>query len=107
MELKKMNINPTSAFGFYKLNSAKTAKPSAARAKEGKANQDTISISPDASLQRELDEAVKLTAREMQGVDAGRLNGIREAVENGSYYVPTDKLADAILEHAFGYAPGM
>lgn len=99
-----MKINP-SAFEQYK-NYAKAVKndessskgASAAKAAVQSGKTDTVSFSEEAAAHAEASRLSASIAAEVQaGAGAEKLGELRAAVQAGTYYVPSEKIADAIL----------
>lgn len=61
-------------------------------------NTDKITISGEAAAKAELGRLASTVAAEVEGaVSAERLGELRAAVQDGSYYVSSEDLADAML----------
>ncbi|MEG0541945.1 MAG: flagellar biosynthesis anti-sigma factor FlgM [Angelakisella sp.] len=61
-------------------------------------NLDRVSISSEAAQRSEFDRMVHSAAAEVEaGTPASRLGELKQAVQSGQYHVPTEKLAEAIL----------
>ncbi|MCI8622803.1 MAG: flagellar biosynthesis anti-sigma factor FlgM [Provencibacterium sp.] len=61
---------------------------------------DVISISPQGNLQREIgrvSKSVMAGIRQTDAEDSARIDDLRAQIENHTYHVPTDLLANAIL----------
>lgn len=102
-----MNINPAAAYGLYKANSVKSVEAESAPVKVEAApkneNTDTISISTEATQRLEAGRIARSIASQLEPPsDPAKIQAIREAVEDGTYFVPTDKLASAILSRWAG-----
>lgn len=99
-----MNVNPLSSYNAYAASVRKTgrsAMPAKGPAAESKG--DTIAIDVEAVSQKEISRISKGVAQEVRRpTDPARLESIRQAVADNSYYVESDKLAEAILSRAAG-----
>lgn len=63
------------------------------------ANTDKVTISGDAARRAEVSRAASGIAAEVDaGVGAERIEALRTSVQNGSYHVAAEDIADAILE---------
>lgn len=63
------------------------------------ANTDKVTISGDAARRAEVSRAASGIAAEVDaGVGAERIEALRASVQNGSYHVAAEDIADAILE---------
>ena len=101
-----MIIKPSSAYEVYKNNvsSVKNGASSASKA-DGKArvagapaNTDKVTISSDASALAEVGRLASSISAEVSNLgNSERLAELGEQVRNGTYYVGTGILADAIL----------
>lgn len=101
-----MNINPASVYSAYKAGGVKAAEATAASARveatpKGTAantNTDTVSLSSKAAQRLEAKQIASSIANQIEPPsDPARVEEIRKAVENNTYFVPTDRLATAIL----------
>lgn len=98
-----MNINPAAMRNIYKANSisensAGLKGEAAAAGVSGLEKQDTVSISSEALNQQEIRKMVGGIMGDIKKLDSqSRLEKIRSAIENHTYFVSTGDLADAIL----------
>lgn len=101
-----MKINTYNGFERYQsvLQSAKGAEVQAEAAKEkngvkSSVRADTVSFSGGAVAKSELSRLTSVLAAEADGA-AGieRLDALHSAVQDGSYYVPSGEIADAIFD---------
>lgn len=59
---------------------------------------DSISISSEAAQKSEFDKLLHNNAAEADAaMSPERLSSLRQAVESGEYHIPTEKLAEAVL----------
>lgn len=99
-----MKVNPAIMHNLYKVGGVKTGTviperlEPASTEKIAAEKQDTITISTKGSFQRVLEKNLKqvMGTMEQPGYEA-RVQEIRAAVEDQSYYVPSEMLADSIL----------
>lgn len=96
----KMNIRPTNIGGIaraYQKNVNSTA-PKSGQAKHA-SKQDVVEISREALEISEFGGVVRSTAAEVaREVPAETIQKLREAIESGTYSVPGEMIARAILE---------
>jgi anti-sigma28 factor (negative regulator of flagellin synthesis) len=105
LEEVQMKVNPSAGYEQYKtyvqkLKSEESAPGKAARAARGgaAANTDKVTISGDGAARAEFGRVAASLAAEVEGAASPeRLNRLKAAVEDGSYLVPAEALADAIL----------
>lgn len=99
-----MKINPLSSYGIYRSAYAKEAgkvRHTAAPAAEIAGKTDTISFSPEAREQQELGQVAGAILNELNAPESpSRLQAIQKAIEDNTYHVSTDELADAILKRS-------
>ncbi|WP_312643751.1 flagellar biosynthesis anti-sigma factor FlgM [Hydrogenoanaerobacterium sp.] len=101
-----MEIKPTAGYNIYKANMRNTSNPENSSAKSAPSaatgKMDTISISAQGAQQK---EAAKLTAAITKEVtadaDAAKIDALKKAVQNGTYHIPAEKIAQAILNGLF------
>lgn len=95
-----MKINPISSYNTYKSSYKRTVQRAASLTQaEGAVKTDTISFSPEAVEQREISQTAGSILRDMNRPEStSRLLALQKAVENGTYRVSADELADAILK---------
>lgn len=97
-----MNIQPASIRNLYQ-KSLKDTKPAvkgqpAVAFSHADSKQDTISISADAASRREISEFVSAASAELsRPAGAQRLEQLKAAIENRTYAVSADKVAEAML----------
>lgn len=98
-----MKINPISSYNTYKSSYKRAVQRTVPLAQtEGAAKTDTIAFSPGAVEQREISQTAGGILRDMNRPEStSRLLALQKAVENGTYRVSTDELADAILNRAY------
>lgn len=99
-----MKINGSAGLEQYKNYVQKLKKDEAAAAKTpvgAKAagpNTDKVTLSGEAAARAELSRAVTVMSAEVDApADAARMEALRAKVADGSYYVASDDLANAIL----------
>lgn len=99
-----MKINPSAGYDKYQTYVQSVKNKEAAQAKseaKGKAagtNTDKVTLSNEAIARAEYGRVAAAVASEVDGsASAARLDALRDQVQSGSYYVPTDTLASAIL----------
>lgn len=104
-----MKINPAAAHGIYKTNitgykSALSAQDS--QVSEGKFsnNTDHISISQSGARQLEAEKVSKSILDEINTpASPERLAQLRASVQDGTYYIPTDRLTGVLMQRWFGF----
>lgn len=100
-----MKINPAAAYQAYNRISEHT--PALRRigltveggaAKAG--NIDQIQISQEGARKVEADQLTRSIMSEIQTpASPERIESLRQAVQKGTYNIPTDKLVDAVIKH--------
>lgn len=98
-----MKIDLNGAYRAYAKNSTTLPLPGdKAAGKDDRVsagNIDRVSISSEAAQKSELDKLVHSAAAEADAaMSAEKLSQLRLAVQSGEYNVPTEKLADAVLD---------
>ncbi len=59
---------------------------------------DIIKISAEGTFQAELDKEVKAISEEINDISSEeKINSIKEQIDNGTYFVSSENIADAIL----------
>lgn len=100
-----MKINPSGGYGIYptyvsSVKSGEAAQPEN-KVKEknpAAANTDKISFSGEASAKAEIGRVTSTISAEVNNLgSAERIVALREQVQGGTYHVPTEDLADAII----------
>lgn len=99
-----MKINPNAGYERYqsyvqsvKSNEATQAKGES-RAAAAAENTDKVTLSGSAAARAELSRAASAAATEVDALgNIERLSALLERVQAGTYYVPTENLAGAIL----------
>ncbi len=87
--MKINNINPSAAIGSY-LNTSSASKTTASGKKTDTVAIDGRSFNPKAYS--------ATVAKEVSAdISPERLDALKKAVENGSYNIPAELLADALL----------
>ena len=72
---------------------------------KGEVNTDKILISAEGAFKAETDGLTKSIVGAMEGPTAPeKLQAIQDAVDAGSYYIPTEKLVDALMQRWIGMA---
>lgn len=72
---------------------------------KGEGNTDKILISSEGALKAETDGLARAIVGAMEGpTDPEKLQAVQAAVEDGTYYVATDKLVDALMQRWIGMA---
>lgn len=85
---------PDSVFSASKLEAARAGVPE---------KMDTVTISSQANQQREMGKIVKSVMKDIERYDeAARIDEIKQAVARNEYRIPTDALANALLERSAG-----
>ena len=102
-----MKINGTQGYQKYQsyMTSIRNDEPTSFKAlldehvsTQGAGNTDKVMISEDAVLKAELGRATTAMSLEIDSLGgAERLNSLQKAIQDGTYNVSTDELADAIL----------
>lgn len=98
-----MKINPLSSYNLYSSYAKGTGKVrrTAVPAPESAGKTDTISFSPEAREQQELSQVTGSILNELNEPEsASRLQAIQKAIQDNTYRVSTDELADAILSRS-------
>lgn len=101
-----MRINP-GAYNVGKPENRKTSEkdkafknPASIKVKE---NTDKISISSEGALKSDTEMLTRSIAASIdRPTESDKLNSIRAAVENGTYYVPTDDLVNSLYSRWMG-----
>ena len=106
-----MKINPAAAYGIYKANSNTQRHDSdtsfagqleSLSAKKAE-HTDQVSISAEGARQMEAERATRSI---MSSIDSPtppqKLEELRAAVQNKTYYVSTGDLVDAVMQRWFG-----
>lgn len=98
-----MKINPISSYNVYQSSYKRAVRRLASPVSaESAGKTDTISFSPEAVGQRDISQAAGSILRELNSPEStSRLLELQKAVENGTYRVSTDDLADAILSRSY------
>lgn len=97
-----MKIDLNGAYRAYTKSSAtlpQQSEKSAGKSSRTSVGQmDSISISSEAAQKSEFDKLLHNTATEADAaVSPERLSSLRQAVQSGDYRIPTEKLAEAVL----------
>lgn len=97
-----MNINPITMRNIYKANAAAGASEARVEAQTsvsaGSEKMDTVSISAAATAQRDVARVTKGIMGDIEKLnDPARVEEIKTRVQNHTYFVSTDELADTIL----------
>ena len=102
-----MSINLSAMNKLYGVQSSTFAagepvyRAAAAAPAQAPEKTDMISISPQGSLQQEVGRVGKSVMSEIRRLDSGnaaRIDELRAQIENHTYRVSTDALAEAILQ---------
>jgi len=101
-----MEIKPSSGFNIYKANarSAMNCENSVGKSVSSAApnKMDTISISAQGAQQKETAKLVSSITKEITAdADSAKVNALKTAIQNGTYSVSAEKIADAILNGLF------
>ncbi|NLK70433.1 MAG: flagellar biosynthesis anti-sigma factor FlgM [Clostridiales bacterium] len=100
-----MKIRP--ANGFNKINSVSSSKikssdvstQSSVTAMKADKKSDIITISAEGTFQAELDREIKDISEEINEISSDeKINAIKEQITNGTYFVSSEDVADAILD---------
>ncbi|MEG2073172.1 MAG: flagellar biosynthesis anti-sigma factor FlgM [Angelakisella sp.] len=96
-----MKIDLNGAYRAYaKTNTAisQQGEKHSGKEKAASGNIDRVSISSEAAQKSEFDRLVHSAATEADtGISSARLSELRASVQAGTYNIPTEKLADAVL----------
>lgn len=97
-----MKIDLNGAYRAYAKSSAtlpqQSEKSAGKNSRPAMGQMDSISISSEAAQKSELDKLMHSAAAEADAdISPERLSNLRQAVQSGSYHVPTEKLAEALL----------
>lgn len=99
-----MKINPNAGYERYQsyVQSVKSKEVAQAKGESRTAaaaeNTDKVTLSGSAAARAELTRVASATATEVNALgNTERLSALIERVEAGTYYVPTESLASAIL----------
>ena len=102
-----MKINPAAAHGIYRTNLAGYKSALSAQdlrqARELSGNTDHISISQSGARQLEAEKVSRSILDDINTpASPERLAQLRERVQNGTYYIPTDRLTGVLMQRWFG-----
>ena len=98
-----MKINPSAGFEQYKTYVQKLKKEEgntigATQRRGAEANTDKVTLSGGAAVRAEFSRVAAALGAEVEALgSAGRMGALKEAVDSGTYSVPAEALADAIL----------
>jgi anti-sigma28 factor (negative regulator of flagellin synthesis) len=96
MDIRPTNINGVSNVYKQNMNAVGAKKPESVNSAS---NKDVIAISEEGLKHSEYGKTVRAVASEVfQDVPAERISSLRTAIENGTYIISSDRIADSILE---------
>ena len=97
-----MKINMNDAYRIYTKNSSLNPQMQEHRQRQDEkapvGNVDTVTISSDGMRRSEIDKLANSVSLQVEAtVSSQRLESLRQAVQNGSYRVGTEQLAEAVF----------
>ena len=102
-----MNIKSLSALNFYKSNSVGASQSTTGTGTKNEVakehalaaeKKDTVQISSEAATLRDINRMVKAVMKDIEEFDSpARLHDIKTAIENSTYNVSSQDVADEIL----------
>lgn len=100
-----MDIKINSTNAYAKINAVSSSKSKSkdtiieSAVSKADKKSDIITISAEGTFQAELDKEIKTISEEINEISSeDRINLIKEQVSNGTYFVTSEDVADAILE---------
>ncbi|NLP26609.1 MAG: flagellar biosynthesis anti-sigma factor FlgM [Clostridiales bacterium] len=100
-----MDIKINSTNAYAKINTVSSSKNKGkdttieSMVTKADKKSDIITISAEGTFQAELDKEIKTISEEISEISSeDRINSIKERVSNGTYFVTSEDVADAILE---------